>query len=66
MPSRPFTEEIPAEPQAELLAHGFTSKSVAPADPALSSFPANIALEDMTAITQIDILNVLRVIYCLL
>ena len=47
--SKPFTVEIPASPQAELLAQGFASKYEAPAEPTRSSFPALAAKLHKTA-----------------
>jgi hypothetical protein len=43
--SRPFTDDIPADPQAALLAQGLINNSVEPAEPALSSLPAHEMLK---------------------
>jgi hypothetical protein len=50
--SRPVIDETPASPHPELLDQGFISNSVAPAEPALSSFPALILTNEVSIIDR--------------
>ena len=62
--SNPLIEETPAPPQDELRDHGFINNSVAPADPALSSLPANVGSEvtSIPAITKLILILLLNFI----